>query len=368
MAESESSPSIMTYIRRFFSHLRKRLPIYIVLMLIVFGVFFVFRDAIYDNFIRRHDATVIYYDDDGMVVTDYGWVQGVHVGPQDNPLVVAQSAELYFEQVLAGNSTAEGYLLNTLDWIVQNRINQTVDPGSGSVDVVHWIYNFSIYDLSAGWYSAMADAEMLYALALAYDYYNDSLYLDICYEIINSFEIDKELGGTQLILDGGMAWYPEVIVPDEIDPEYPERRILNGFLFALEDLYNTYLILNESRILTLFDEGIVTAVDSLHLYEHPENWTYYQLEPAKAASEGYHRIHIELMQSLYEITNITEFETYHDLWITYTDYPEDSFWEFTERRWKEIQYGVIFMLAAAGMILLLDFLQMRLRSRYATNS
>ena len=368
MVEFDSSTTVMTYIRRFFSHIRKRAPIYFVLMLIIFGVFFVFRDVIYDTFIRKHDATVIYYDENGMPITDYGWIQGVYVGPQDNPLVIATAAEDYFEQMLGGNMSAESYLLDILDWIVGNRCNQTIDPGGGPVEVTHWIYNFSIYDIPAGWYSAMADAEMLHALALAYNYYNDSIYLDVCYEIISSFEIDKELGGSRLILGDEMAWYPEVIVSDEIDPNYPERRILNGFLFALEDLYYTHQILNESRILTLFTEGIASAVDSLHLYEHPENWTYYQLDPTKLASESYHQIHIGLTQSLYEKTNITEFKTYHDRWITFTDYPEDSLWELTERRIKEIQYGLVFLLAAAGMILLLDLLQMRLRLRLTKRS
>ena len=334
-------------------------------MLIVFGVFFVFRDAIYDNFIRRHDETVIYYDENGMAVTDYGWVQGVYVGPQENPLVIAQAAEHYYEQMLEGNSSAEGYLLFLLNWIVENRINQTIDAGEGPVEVCHWIYNFSIYDLPAGWYSAMADAEMLHTLALAYEHYNDSNYLSICYEIITSFETNKELGGSRLIIEGNESWYPEVIVPHAIDPNYPERRILNGFLFALEDLYYTYQILNESRVSTLFQEGVETAAESLHLYDAPENWTYYQLDPLKLASESYHHIHIQLTQSLYEKTNITEFKTYHDLWSTYTKYPESPFWALTERRVKEIQYGLIFMLAAASVILLLDFLQMRLRLRFS---
>ena len=364
----ESDTSLLTYIRQFFTHIRKRLPLYIVLMLIVFGVFFVFRDTIYDSFIRRNDVTVIYYDETGMAVTDYGWVQGVYVGPQDNPLVIAQAAELYLEEVLDGNATAEPYLLNILDWIIENRNNRSVDPGGGPVDVTHWTYDFSIYDFPSGWYSAMGDAEILHALALAYDYYNDTDYLDICYEIISSFEIDKEIGGTKLVLDGGGSWYPEVIVPDEIDPNFPERRILNGFLFALEDLYYSYEILNESRVLTLFNDGVLSAVNSLHLYEHPENWTYYQLDPLTPASVSYHQIHVDLMQSFYEKTNFTEFKTYHDRWITFTDYPEDSFWELTERRIKEIQYGIMFMLIAAGTILLLDFAQMRIRLKLTKSS
>ncbi|MFW9786853.1 MAG: D-glucuronyl C5-epimerase family protein [Candidatus Thorarchaeota archaeon] len=368
MAESGMSNSLKGYIRRFLAHLRKRLPIYFILMIIVFGVLFVFRDDIYDTFIRRHEEKTFYFDEHGLPMTDYGWTQGVYVGPQFNPLVIARGAQVYYDQMLDGNTTAAGFLNYTLNWLVENRVTQTIDNESGLVTVSHWLYNFSIYDQPAGWYSAMAEAEIAHTLAQAYDYSGNPIYLQILNETLNGFEVSQEIGGSMLIIDEVGNWYPEVIVPSTVDPTYPKRRILNGFLLGLEDLYLANEYLNQTRIKRLFDNGINSALQTLHLYEAPENWTFYQLNPVKYASVGYHHVHISITGILYNITGITEFQTYHERWKSWTVVPPQADVDLTERRLKEISYGLLFMSIAAGMILLIDFMQMQVRTRVTSNS
>ncbi len=368
MAGPVSSSSLFGHVRKLFSHIRKRLPIYFVLMVVIFGVLFVFRDEIYDNLIERHEAeNAVSFTPEGIPITDYGWKQGRYVGPVISPLHVGNWAQTYYNQSLYGNTTAGVYFNNTIQWFLDNRVTNEIDDGGGPVNVSHWIYNYAIYDMPAGWRSAMADAEILHALALAYDLYENPLVLQVCDEVLNGFEISQDLGGNVLDLSDGGAWYPEVIVPASLDPTYPHRRILNGFLFAVEDLYATYELLNETRVLTLFNLGVTSALEHMDLYESPRNWTYYQLDPEKLASVHYHGVHIRLTQSLYQITNDSTFLEYSQRWAGWTQYPEDPWWVLTPRLMLEIQFGLLFMGIAALAILGLDLLQMHIRDRLRRN-
>lgn len=363
-----SSRSLLfDYIMRFLSHVRRRLFVYFVLMVVVFGVLFIFRDDIYDTFIERHEVqTTTIFTSEGIPLTDYGYKHGRYVGAVINPLHVGNWAQTYYNQSLHGNTTAGAYFNNTVQWFIDNRVTAEVDNGTCSVNVSHWTYDFAIYDMPSGWRSAMADADILHSLALAYNMYEDPLVLQVCQEILNGFEIPKELGGNVLDLGDGGAWYPEVIVPNELDPDYPERRILNGFLFALEDLYYTYELLNDTRILDIFSLGVHSALTHIDLYESPRNWTYYQLDPQKLASVHYHGIHIRLTQSLYEITMNGTFSEYSSRWASWTQYPDDPWWVVTPRLMLEIQYGLLFMSVAGLVILGLDLLQMKLRTHRRT--
>jgi hypothetical protein len=363
MADSASSSSVFRYIRAFFAHIRRRLPVYFVLMVVIFGVLFVFRDDIYDTFIERHEEeNTISFTAEGIPITDYGWKHGVYIGPVISPLHVGNWAQTYYNQSLYGNTTAAVYFNNTINWFLENRVAQEVNDGGGAVNVSHWLYEFAIYDMPAGWRSAMADAEILHSLALAYNETKSPVILQVCNEVLNGFEIPIEDGGNVLDLGDGGAWYPEVVVTDDLDPTYPDRRILNGFLFALEDLYGTYELLNETRILDIFNLGVQSALTHIGEYESPRNWTYYQLNPEKLAPVHYHRVHIRLTQSLYEITLNSTFAYYNSRWASWTEYPEDPFWVLTPRLMLEIQYGLLFMGLAGLAILGLDFLQMKVRA------
>jgi hypothetical protein len=365
MADPASSSSVSKYVRAFFSHIRKRLPVYFVLMAVIFGVLFIFRDEIYDNFIERHEVeNTVSFTSEGIPVTDYGWKHGLYVGAVVSPLHVGNWAQTYYNQSMHGNTTAAACFNNTIDWFLENRVTQEVSDGGGPVTVSHWLYEFAIYDMPSGWRSAMADAEILHALSLAYDQYRSPSILEVINEVLNGFEIPLDSGGNVQDLGDGGAWYPEVIVDDNLDPSYPNRRILNGFLFALEDLYNTYEILNESRILEMFHLGVQSALTHIEEYESPLNWTYYQLNPQKLASVHYHGVHIRLMKSLYQITLNDTFSHFSSRWEGWTDYPETPPWSLTPRLMLEIQYGLLFMGTAGLVVLGLDLLQMKVRASH----
>ncbi len=327
------------------------------------SVFFVFRNEIYAGVILRNDISTVYYDESGLPVINYGYKKGVYVGPHINPLAVGDAAEKYYFQMVGGNATAEPLLMNVISWLMNNCRTATVAIHNETKQVCQWVYNFSIWNIPAGWTSSMADAQILHVFALAYSYYKNDTYLSISDRIINGFEIPIYQGGNRLVLDDGTVWYPEVIVAPDIDSSFVTPLILNGFLYALEDLFLSYLLLNQSRVQDIFQTGIASARANLHKYELPRNWTYYKLHPQAIASEQYHRVHVKLTEILYDITNDSLFYTYHLRWSNFTKYPEPSLSEMLNTAGRYLFYGSLVLLLAFVSILSLDVLQITVRRR-----
>ncbi|MFX0108731.1 MAG: D-glucuronyl C5-epimerase family protein, partial [Candidatus Hodarchaeota archaeon] len=219
------------------SFIKRRMIIYLIILMMVAPVAFVFRTQIYSMFLLRHDEYVFYKDANGLPVTDYGVQAGFYVGPKITPRAVANSAIEYYEQ-LEGNSTIGEYFNNTINWLLDHLTTITVPTVNGSIEIIHWYHDFAIWDLPVGWYQSMADAKALHALALAYDLYGNESFIELAEKITASFNVSIRLGGNLYILEDGTSWYPEYIIPNEIQPDYEPKLILNGFL-TLATLINS---------------------------------------------------------------------------------------------------------------------------------
>ncbi|MHA2142405.1 MAG: D-glucuronyl C5-epimerase family protein [Candidatus Thorarchaeota archaeon] len=288
----------------------------------LFPVVFLNRTQIYSTFIKRYDRWTYSLTEDGLPITDYGYQASVYIGPQITPRMVANAAFGYYNQMEEGNTSAGMYFNNTVDWLIENRETRDVLTENGTVRISHWPYDFAIWDLPEGWYSAMVDAKALYALALAFILYGDSSLQDICEETTSSFEIPIAQGGNVLFLEDGTSWYPEYIVNPELDSSYESPLVLNGFLIALNNLYWANEIFNCSRLDVAFEKGAESAAANLHLYDLPYNWTLYHIAyPQKLASRSYHNIHIEQTEYLYQHTNNSIFDFYSSRWAEYEGPP-----------------------------------------------
>lgn len=292
---------------------------------------------------------------------DYGYKDGKYIGEQVSPLIVARAAQDYFDQMMNHNISAETYFNNTINWLLNNR--KVVQYSSNvSIEMTHWYYNFSIWGLPSGFYGGMFEAEILHTFAIAYNYTNNASYLNLCNQIINGFEIPISMNGNTYVLDSNSSWYPEYAVPPSIDSEYKPKFVLNGFLFALEDFHLTNRILNQSRLEIIFNKGINAAIENLYKYDDSvNNWTYYQLDPIRYAPENYHQIHINLVRSLYQISNKSTFNDYFIKWSTYTEFPSEGFFESINIRY--VIYGFPAFLIILVLIIGIDFIQVKIRKK-----
>ncbi|MGY5875950.1 MAG: D-glucuronyl C5-epimerase family protein, partial [Candidatus Thorarchaeota archaeon] len=194
---------------------------------------------------------------------------------------------------------------------------------------------------------------------------NESL-IDICDKVVRAFEIPILDGGNLYILDDDTSWYPEYIVPGDIDPDYEPALILNGFLICLYNLYLANEILNSTRLETVFNKGVESAAANLHKYDSPYNWSLYHLDtPMKLAPNNYHRIHINFSGFLYEFTNITVFDTYSTLWASYSGKPLFTWEELTSPEF--IYYGLVMVSLIIGPVIAIDIAQIFIRRRLKTS-
>ncbi|TFH05184.1 MAG: hypothetical protein E4H14_13270 [Candidatus Thorarchaeota archaeon] len=339
----------------------RRFLVYAIILAVLFPIVFVNRTTIYSTILSRYDSWTHWDDENGIPYTDYGYQAGTYVGEQITIRMVASAGISYYNQMIAGNATAGIYFNNTVDYVLRHKHTFDAVTENGTLTVTNWPYDFAIYDLPAGWISAMVDAMTLNLLALAYEEYGNSTYLEIFDQVINAFLTPTNLGGNLYILDDDTWWYPEIVVSNDLNPNYEIPLILIGFLFALVHLYQANVILNNTALEHVFDQGVISAAANLHKYDLTNyEWTLYHLAyPQKLASRGYHQIHINLTRQLYEFTNVTEFDVYSIKWETYTNRPFFTWEEIFS--WEFIGNGLLLLTIIMVPVLSIDMSQTLVR-------
>jgi len=281
----------------------------------MFPFVFMNRVEIYRTFLSNFDDEQYYYTEEGLLVTDYGYQNRMYIGPHITVRAVSNTAIRFYEQMLDGNTTAGEYFNNTIDFILETRNVFDVQTENGTKTICNWPYNFTIYGLPVGWVSGMADAKALHTLSLAYEAFGDPTILEIADQVAGAFETAQSQGGNLYILDDGTHWYPEIVISPDIIPNYEPPFILNGFLIALHHMYQANLVFNNSRLTNLFDLGVISASQNIHLYDSAYDWSLYHIDyPMKLAPSNYHQIHINMCNSLYNYTSVEIFNYYAERW------------------------------------------------------
>ena len=338
------------------SKIIRRVIIYLLILVVTFPLVFLNRQAIYSTFLLRHDTYKYSTTSEGIPVTDYGYQAGVYVGEQITIRTVAEAAVKRYSEHMEGNTTALIYFNNCISYILEHFVDMNLDTSNGTVAITTWPYDFAIWDLPEGWRSGMVDAMAIHALALAHSLNGNSTYLDIIERVISAFEIPIVQGGNLLILENNTHWYPEIVITPDLMPDYNSPLILNGFQFALIHMYQANEFLNNSRLIRVFNLGVEADVFHIHKYDSPYKWTRYHLrDPLKLASVSYHAIHIAQTNLLYKYTNETIFNTFHELWSTYTARPIFTWEEIFS--WEFIQNGLLMVALILIPVVSIDIMQ-----------
>ena len=238
------------------------------------------------------------FDENGIAMVDYGG----SIGIQYNPVTISQYALYNYHQYFdSGNETAKETFFNQADWLVEHarqKANYTV-----------WEYEFdwNYYNMTDPFVSAMAQGLGVSVLVRAYNLSMNAVYLNTVHSSINAFEVEMDEGGVRYTDSDGI-WFEEYA-----DENCKISKVLNGFIFSLFGLYEVSGY--SSKADELFWVGTNTLASNIHRYD-TGSWSCYDLLGLKA-SEGYHKLHVKQLQTMYDITGDEIFLEYSNLFHSY---------------------------------------------------
>jgi len=239
-------------------------------------------------------AQILWNYDGGNLAYVYYPNYGVHF----NPVTTANLAMDYY---------AKGNYKKVVKIADELLDNATVKEYPGVGKYYLWQYCFDLqfnkYNFPAPWASGMAQGLVLDVVGKAYKITGDKKYVKAGEFILNSFKVPWNEGGVTDTDEHG-NWYLEVAATNKL-------HILNGFLFTLDSIHNYYEVTHNPKAQRLFMAGVNEAKSHLQQYDLGY-WSNYSLLAGDRASYGYHKIHVDLLKKLYDITNVPEFKTYAD--------------------------------------------------------
>jgi len=254
----------------------------------------------------------IILDDSGIPMVNYGYTYGIYIGKQRNPVAISQKALYYYELYEEGNESCRQLFLNCADWLVNNSVQYD------NYAILYYRFPWPIYNMTDPWRSGMAQGEAIQVLIRAHNLTNDEKYLDSAKRLLNSFFVEIENGGVTYKTSSDGWWYEEYA-----DEGGKESRVLNGMMFTLLAIYEYYEYTEDADAKYLFDRGVLALKKSLPDYDK-NGYSYYDIL-GNPAPPRYHKTHIRLLDSLYNITKEEVFGEYHDRWESYKDPPDPSF-------------------------------------------
>lgn len=241
-------------------------------------------------------------DNLGVPFLNAGVVEGLHVGIQRNPLLVAETAMEYYERWGRGDESSRQFFLNCSDWLLSHSTTRK------NYAILEYKFRWPLlYDIKPPWRSGMAQASAARVLTRAYYLSHKKKYLDTAKKLINIFFVEVKDGGvTYKTLTEGW-WYEEFA-----GAEGKEPRVLNGMMATVLWLHDYHQLTHDPKAKFLFDRGVLALKINLPKYDRKQGYSYYDLR--KNYSKKYHAAHIQLLDSLYKITDQKIFKEFRDRW------------------------------------------------------
>ena len=199
-------------------------------------------------------------DENGVMMSNYHGVQRKVY----NPLVSATGGLLYYKDFenFVDTEKSKQYFINTADWLVENSVNKTDRSKSGEEYAV-WEYDFPwrYYGwVEPPYYSALAQAESIYVLSLAFDLTNNEKYLQTANKAMKAFFVDYDSGGLATIeAPDGSSIFLQILAK----PGFVKTYVLNGHTQALILLWRYYEMTNDINAKIIFDKGVNYLKDNL---------------------------------------------------------------------------------------------------------
>lgn len=226
---------------------------------------------------------------------------------QHNPITVCQYGLHHFNKYLRNqNEESKRIFMTQANWLVEN-------AEQGANDSKVWYYRFDIpfYRIAAPWISGMAQGQAISVLLRAHQLTGEQKYFDLTHDVWKIFHVPVEQGGV-------ISYFSD---KNPIIDEYPSVEmltgVLNGFIFAIFGVYDFAQYLENEIAQQFFLKLIDSLKQNLDRYDCGF-WSYYDLKsPLRLTSKPYHRLHIEQLKVLHEITDDEIFKSYGDRWRKY---------------------------------------------------
>jgi len=211
---------------------------------------------------------------------------------------------------------------NILKWLNDNKTK----TGNG----FGWYYYYSNpwYPINVPYLSGMAQGQIISFYVRQYYVTYDYKYINQAKYAFNAMKLDVKKGGTK-------NNFKEFVWIEEI-PSFPASYILNGYIFAIFGVYDLYKATKDDYFLNIFNSMLDTLEFCLPYYD-TGYWSYYDLYHYFPSSLKYHKIHIEQLNVLYNLSRKKVFNLYSKLFQIYlknTDFKKI----FTLRKIKQINY------------------------------
>ncbi len=144
-------------------------------------------------------------------------------------------------------------------------------------------------------YSSMAQGEGASLLLRAYVLTNDQKYILSAEKALNFLIKSIEKGGTTSYVNN------EIFLKEFTNSDV----ILNGWIFSLFGLYDYLLIKNNNTFREVYNKSLATLVNHLSDFDL-KFWSKYN-SLNTISSPFYHKLHISLLDALYNLTGIGDF-------------------------------------------------------------
>lgn len=256
---------------------------------------------------KRSDR--ISLDENNIPIVDYG----EKIGKHRNPITVAKIATDFYEKFRKqGDEKYREYFLNNVNWIVNN--TKSFPSGSKNYSVLESNFPLPKFNLQPPFISAMAHGLALPPLYNAFVLTNNKTYLDTARSILNSFYVVTSEGGATIKLPNDRGWwYEEVTGPGAYENG---SRILNGMMYAVLSIEDYYNHTGDPSAKYLFEHGVKALKNSLDDYDYKNGtWSIYSTHPKQIAPIKYHKVHVRLLDDLYQVTKEDLFKKYSDRWL-----------------------------------------------------
>lgn len=241
------------------------------------------------------------FDDDGVVLVDYGGDLGV----QYNPVFIAQAAlAYYYEYRNTRSEVSKKHFVNQINWLVQS-------SHSINEEMAAYPFNFKWGELEPGWYSGLGQAQAISALIRAYYLFDDKSLLPLIKRLKNFMFLPKSQGGVATETPEGGIWIEEF-------PFKIPSHVLNGFMYSILSLYEyTHLIKDDEQTQQLCIDCLNSLKTSLHHYD-TGNWHNSDRYYNDPATENYVATHTEQLFWLWKITGDSFFNHVRMRWLAFS--------------------------------------------------
>lgn len=174
-------------------------------------------------------------------------------------------------------------------------------------------------------YSAMAQGEGVSLLLRAYLKYGDKKYLKAAGNAVKFMLIPISKGGVaEYTPEGGLRLREYTYMP----------LVLNGWIFAAWGLLDYAKVTGDAEIIKAWDLTAKTMADDLKLFD-AGYWSKYTVGKTMA-SPFYHNLHIAQLNVMAELTGLSAFKRYADIFSAYRSSWLNDKRAFIKKVWQKI--------------------------------